>query len=227
MAQGKDVFHFGSFVIAPWVGRLRDARLDYRGRRYQFAANGGPHALHGLVTERPWQVTGDGELSIDLADPWPWPCRIVQRTDLSPGRASFRIEVHASADMPAAVGWHPWFARRLAAGSGDPQLELDIEPELMRATDDAGLPSGKLTAPAPRPWDYCFCKLKADPVVRWPGQLELTISSDCENWVVYDMEDAGVCVEPWTAPPNPLNMPNPRIVTPGAPLSASMTWTWR
>jgi hypothetical protein len=41
------------------------------------------------------------------------------------------------------------------------------------------------------------------------------------------MEDAGVCVEPWTAPPNSLNMPNPRIVTPDAPLVASMTWTWR
>jgi galactose mutarotase-like enzyme len=41
------------------------------------------------------------------------------------------------------------------------------------------------------------------------------------------MEDAGVCVEPWTAPPNSLNMPNPRIVTPDAPLVATMTWTWR
>ena len=25
--HGRDVFHSGSFVIAPWVGRLRDARL--------------------------------------------------------------------------------------------------------------------------------------------------------------------------------------------------------
>ena len=31
VAQGKDVFHFGSFAMAPWVGRLRDARLDYGG----------------------------------------------------------------------------------------------------------------------------------------------------------------------------------------------------
>ena len=34
-------------------------------------------------------------------------------------------------------------------------------------------------------------------------ELELTVSSDCEDWVVYDMENAGVCVEPWTSPPNP------------------------
>ena len=82
--------------------------------QYQFTANSGPHALHGLVTDLPWQVTGDGELSIELGDPWPWPCRVVQRTELSAGRATFRIEVHAHVNMPAAVGWHPWFVRRLA-----------------------------------------------------------------------------------------------------------------
>ena len=97
----------------------------------------------------------------------------------------------------------------------------------MWANDPTGLPSGKLTAPAPRPWDYCFRDLRAEPIVRWPGELELTIGSDCEDWVIYDMEDAGVCVEPWTAPPNSLNMPNPHIVTPDAPLVASMIWTWR
>jgi aldose 1-epimerase len=70
VTHGKDVFHSGSFVMAPWVGRLRDARLNYGGAQYQFTANNGPHALHGLVTDRPWQVTGDGELSIELGDPW-------------------------------------------------------------------------------------------------------------------------------------------------------------
>ena len=104
--------------------------------------------------------------------------------------------------MPAAVGWHPWFVRRLFETPASAELELDVEPGLMWANDPTGLPSGALTAPAPRPWDYCFRDLRADPVVRWPGELELTIGSDCEDWVIYDMEDTGVCVEPWTAPPN-------------------------
>lgn len=227
VARGKDVFHSGSFVIAPWVGRLRDACLNYRGAQYQFTANNGPHALHGLVTERPWQVTGDGELSIELGDPWPWPCRVVQRTELSAGRATFRIELHARVDMPAAMGWHPWFVRRLAGTPISAELQLDAVPKRMWANDATGLPSGELTAPLPRPWDYCFRDLLADPVVRWPGELELTLRSDCEDWVVYDMEEVGVCVEPWTAPPNSLNLPNPRIITPDAPLVASMTWAWR
>jgi aldose 1-epimerase len=223
VANGQDIFHFGSFVMAPWVGRLRDARFNWGGANHQFIANSGPHALHGLVTDRPWQVTGEGELSIELGAPWPWPCRVVQRAQLSPGRATFRIEVYAREAMPAAVGWHPWFVRRL----GESELELDVKPGLMWANDAMGVPNGQLTAPVPRPWDYCFRDLRADPIVRWSGELELTIASDGEDWVVYDMEEAGVCVEPWTAPPNSLNLPNPRIVTPGAPLIATMTWTWR
>ena len=91
--------------------------------------------MHGLVTERPWRVTGDGELSIELGDPWPWPCRVVQRTELSAGRATFRIEVHARVAMPAAVGWHPWFVRRLAGTPASAELELDVEPGLMWAND--------------------------------------------------------------------------------------------
>jgi len=227
VAEGADVFHSGSFVIAPWVGRLREARFSHRGTEYRFPQNSGPHALHGLATDRPWRVTGEGELTIELGHPWPWPCRVVQRTQLGAGRAAFHIEVHAREPMPAAVGWHPWFVRRLAGTPKSAELELDIEPRLMWANDVDGLPNGELTAPAPRPWDYCFRQLRADPVARWPGELELTVGSDCEDWVIYDMEESGVCVEPWTAPPNSLNLPNPRIVTPEAPLVATMTWTWR
>ena len=152
VAEGKDVFHFGSFVMAPWVGRLRDARLDYGGVQHRFTANAGPHALHGLVTERPWQVTGDGELSIELGSPWPWPCRVVQHTQLTARRATFRIEVHAREATPAAVGWHPWFVRRLGGTAKSAELELDVQPGMMWANDSTGLPSGKLTTPAPRPW---------------------------------------------------------------------------
>jgi aldose 1-epimerase len=84
----------------------------------------------------------------------------------------------------------------------------------MGSNDVDGLPSGRLTAPARRPWDYRFRDLRAAPIVRWPGELELTVGSDCEDWVIYDLEEDAVCVEPWTAPPNSLNMADPRIVTP-------------
>jgi aldose 1-epimerase len=226
VSQGADIFHYGSFVMAPWAGRLRDACLTYEGKQYHFPANSGSHALHGLVTQLPWRVTRDGELSVELGEPWPWPCRVIQRTELAEGRATFRIEVHASVAMPAVVGWHPWFVRRLEGAPSSAEAQLQIKPKLMWANDQTDLPSGILTEPAPHPWDYCFRELEADPVVLWPGELALRISSDCPDWVIYEREDSGICVEPWTAPPNALNMPNPHVVSPGRPLVAEMAWTW-
>ena len=230
VTQGADKFHSGSFVLAPWVGRLRDAKLNFGGETYQFEPFGGPHAVHGLATGVPWQVTGDGEMSIEIGDEigssWPWPCKVVQKTELSEGRARFTIEVHASAPMPGAVGWHPWFARRLAGAPDSAELQLEANPGKMWAHDEAGVPTGELVTPVPRPWDYCFRDLAADPVLRWPGELELTVSSPCQDWVIYDEEEAGICVEPWTAQPNSINMPNPQIITPDAPLVATMEWRW-
>jgi aldose 1-epimerase len=110
---------------------------------------------------------------------------------------------------------------------GIPSCRAKRTPSAIGPDDPGGLSSGQLTAPAPRPRDYCFRDLRAEPIVRWPGELELTIGSDCEDWVIYDMEDAGVCVERWTAPPNSLNMLNPHIFRPDVPLVASMIWTWR
>jgi aldose 1-epimerase len=221
--HGADMWHSGNFVIAPWTGRLRDAQLQFGGASYAFSANNGPHALHGLVTDWPWKVTGEGELTADLPPVWPWRGRVVQTTRLFEGGAEFGIELHADEAMPAAVGWHPWFARRV----GGAELKLEVAPAHMWANDEAGLPTGELEEPAPHPWDYCFRDLAADPVITWPGILALTVSSDCTDWVIYDAEDAGVCVEPWTDPPNSVNMPLARVVTPADPLRATMTWRWR
>src|SRR5262245_59596207 len=68
--HGVDMFHWGSFVMAPWVGRLRNGVLSVNGERHSYPVNAPPHALHGLVTGGAWRVEGDGRLSIDLLPPW-------------------------------------------------------------------------------------------------------------------------------------------------------------
>ena len=64
------------------------------------------------------------------------------------------------------------------------------------------------------------------PVLRWPGFLELTIESDCPDWVIYTAPEDALCVEPQTAPPDAINT-DPTIVLPDRPLIAEMTWRWR
>ena len=48
-------------------------------------------------------------------------------------------------------------------------------------------------------------RLRRPPVLRWPGFLELTIESECPDWVVYTEPVDAMCVEPQTAPPDALN----------------------
>jgi len=230
LAQEKlDLFHWGNFVIAPWVGRLRDGVLHFAGAEHRFPINAPPHAVHGLVTQQEWRVVGPGVLTIDFGDPWPWRGRLTQEVELHADRLEHRLTLEAHEPMPAAMGWHPWFPREITGphGATAGPIEIDVEPGLVYAHDADGIPSGDLVPPPPRPWDYCFRDLAAAPRVRWPGALEIEIESDCSHWVIYDEDPKAICVEPWTAPPNSLNMPSPRIVVPGEPLSAKMTWRWR
>lgn len=234
VSNGPDQFHFGSFPMAPWAGRLRHGRLQFDGRVVDVPRNSPPHALHGLVTDRVWTVLTVDQRSVTLVidlgreawDPWPWPCSVVQAVSLEEDGADFVLEVHADEPMPAHVGWHPWFRRRLGPGAAElAQLYVGSGQVYLNGPD--GLPSGEMSAPPPPPWDYCFVGLTEPPVVRWPGALELTVDSDCDHWVLYDADPAGICVEPWTGPPNCLNGPRPRIVTPDNPLRAWMSWRWR
>jgi galactose mutarotase-like enzyme len=218
------------------VGRLRQGRLDFEGREVDLPINATPHALHGLVTERAWQVTAMDEHSVELvvelgnpADPtnvWPWPCQVTQSVVLREDGIDFTLEVQATERMPADIGWHPWFARALSTGQAVVEAELEVLGGRIYLNDADGVPSGELGPPPPRPWDYCFVDLTRAPVVRWPGLLELTVISECDHWVIYDREAAGLCVEPWTGPPNSLNRPEPTIVTPSEPLKAAMSWAW-
>jgi aldose 1-epimerase len=230
---GADQFHWGSFPMAPWAGRLRHGRLAFDGRVVQLPVNSPPHALHGLVTDRVWELLAVDERSVSLAvdlgliasDPWPWPCRVVQSVALHEHGADFELQVHAENPVPAHVGWHPWFRRTLRRGDVPAQLQVSSGEVYLNGPD--GLPTGERSMPPPPPWDYCFVGLAEAPRVRWPGVLELTVDSDCPYWVLFDEEPAGICVEPWTGPPNCLNGPHARVVSSEQPLTASMSWRWQ
>jgi aldose 1-epimerase len=232
--HGRDVFHWGSFPMAPWVGRLRHGRLVVDGEVVQLPVNAPPHALHGLVTERAWQVVSGDERTVELTvelgrertDPWPWRGRVVQVVRLAENRLDFTLTLHAAQPMPAEIGWHPWFVRQLPSDDGPVPAQWDIDGGQIYLNAADGLPSGELGAPPPPPWDYCFVGLGRPPTIRWPGLLEVTVDSDRDHWVLYDEEEAGICVEPWTGPPNSLNTPTRNVVTPSRPLSATMTWAW-
>jgi aldose 1-epimerase len=228
---------WGSFAMAPWAGRLRDGVLHWQGRSHHFPTDAAPpHALHGLVVWRPWQVLERGDdsavLSIQLDDPWPYGGRVIQSFELSEDHLRTTLRVEADREpMPVIAGWHPWFVRRPTHSDGTRaggELELELRAGAMLERGPDKLPSGEMIRPITAgPWDDCFVELDAAPVLRWPGFLGARIESDAKFWVVYSEPADYVCVEPQTGPANGLNTGPFAVVSPGSPFETAMTIEWR
>lgn len=224
VTEGMGPVAWGAYPMAPFAGRVRHGAFEFAGRALQLPINWPPHAIHGFVFDRPWTVVDTGTLAIELAEAWPFRGSVVQRFELAPDSLLVTMELTAKEPMPAVIGWHPWFRRRLAPDA--PSVELRFEAESMFVRDAEGLPTGELVAPGPRPWDDCFSGVWTDPTLTWPGVLELAIGSSCEYWVVFDEPADALCIEPQTGPPDALNL-GPTVVEPGQPLIATMEWRWR
>jgi aldose 1-epimerase len=214
--------HWGSYPMAPWAGRIRRGRFSFAGTTHQLPLGMPPHAIHGVVYDRPWRVDGPDAISIELDGRWPFRGRVAQRFAVSEAGLDVEMTLEADEPMPGAIGWHPWFRRALEPGGDPVAIVLDAAEMLVR--DAEGMPSGERAAPSEGPWDDCFTGLRTDPVLVWPG-LRLTVSSSCPWWVVYTERAYAVCVEPQSGPPDAANT-GPEIVVPGAPLTHTMRWRW-
>jgi aldose 1-epimerase len=180
------------------------------------------------VFDREWKVedmspTG-AALFCDLGPDWPFAGRVTHELTLHDGGLDLRIEVTADDEpFPASCGWHPWWRRRLARG-GPVELEFDAEAMWVRGPD--GIPTGEVTSPPPPgPWDDCMTDLRAPTTLRWDGALELTVSSTCDDLVIFTVPTHAVCVEPQTGPPDALRL-TPVLVEPDWPLVAEASFGW-
>ncbi len=224
VTEGPGPTLWGCFPMAPWAGRTRHGRFSFDGAEVRLPVNLPPHAIHGTVFERAWHADGGGSYSIDLGPDWPFGGRAVHTVRPTEDALALRLEVHADdRPMPASCGWHPWFRRRLARGA---PAELSFDAAWMELRDAEGIPGGQRVPPPPGPWDDCFGGLRQQPVLTWPGALELAITSTCDYLVVFDKPEHAICVEPQSAPPDALNR-TPAVVEPGQPLVAETTWSWR
>jgi aldose 1-epimerase len=132
------------------------------------------------------------------------------------------LTVEADHAMPAMVGWHPWFRRRLDLG---PPVALEFVAEAMLVRDDDGIPTGATVPPPPGPWDDCFTGVGQPIVMAWGDELSLELRSSCSHWVAYTEPDHAACVEPQSGPPDAFNQA-PQIVEPGAALTHWFEVRW-
>jgi len=222
--------HWGSFVMAPWAGRTRHGCFTFEGGEHQLEINAGAHSIHGTVRQQPWTVEDADpqrlRLTCGFGPKWPFAGWAEQVIAVHGDRVELELSLHASdGPMPAVGGWHPWWQRRLAPNG--PEAELDLPAASMYVRDAEGIAvADTVSPPPPGPWDDCFTGLSGPPVLRWPGELEVAMESDCPCVVVYDEPAHAICVEPQSGPPDALNH-HPDRAEPGRPLVVHSTWRFR
>jgi len=223
---------WGSFPMAPWVGRIRAGRFAFDGIDHQLEmnhvdANGGPghaHSIHGTTFTRSWSIVDQTTTAIGMwcslagALDWPFGGTAHQRIEVGGERVRCELWIDSNdGRFPAELGWHPWFRK---------PDRLEFSPTQMYERDEFGLPTGELVEPREGPWDDCF--INTEPVVLHYDRTvapEVTVTADCDHWVVYDRPSDATCAEPQSGPPDAFNL-RPNIVAPGSPLVRTMTIAW-
>ena len=214
---GDHPMSWGSFPMAPWAGRIRHGRFSFNGE-HQLAINLPPHAIHGTVFETPWTIDDAGRdyCEMSCALDWTFGGRATQHLHLDPDGLTCMLSVLATEPMPAVVGWHPCFR---------PPVSVDLRFATMWPRDVDGIPTGDRTVPAPHPWDDCFDTPLAPLRLHYPD-LTLTLTSDCDYWVVYDEPADTICVEPQSAPPDAVNLGLATVLNAGDLLQRCVRFGW-
>jgi aldose 1-epimerase len=111
----RDRFFWGSYVMAPWCGRIDTGPVTVGSRVVDLDSNfPDGTAIHGQVHTQPWEQRPDGTLHIEGGgDGWPWNYEVGLRITVQEPTVHIDLQlINRSSDpMPAGLGIHPWFRR--------------------------------------------------------------------------------------------------------------------
>lgn len=242
-----------SFHMLPYSNRIRDGRFTFAGEHVQLE-HADRHAIHGALRKLPWEVleTTPSTLRchIDSHDHpdvnWPWHivAEVAVRLEGCTLSSTLTLTNVSGRDMPAGLGWHPYFVREIDGAS--PELTLPVDSVYPDADGDC-LPDG---APVPlsaeldfrepralRPTpliDRCLGGLTGTARVAWPDAgiaLALRASEVCDHLVLYNPDAPWFAVEPVTNANDAFNLAESGIeagrtvLGDGESLTAEMTLT--
>lgn len=135
----RDRFFWGSYVMAPWCGRIDTGQVTVGSRVVDLGANfPDGTAIHGQVHTQPWEQRADGTLHVEGGgDGWPWNYEVGLRIEVKEPVVRIDLDLlnRSSDPMPAGLGIHPWFRR---------PVKLAIRGEAFHSPNTA-------TAPQPQP----------------------------------------------------------------------------
>lgn len=215
-AKNGDPLSWGCYPMVPFAGRVRDATLYFAGEHYSLRQNMAPHAIHGTVFDRSWEVISSTSsttvLETELGPEWPFNGIVQHRIEVTDKAIALQLTVSAREPMPVQVGWHPWFVKPDSSS---------LRFAAMLPRDSAGI-STEQRAPQPSgPVDDCFIDPEK-PLTITIGNVHVQLTSDCSHWVLYDMPAHATCIEPQSGPPNSIN-DRPFVLPAGSTLTKNFT----
>lgn len=218
----------GWYVMAPWVGRIRNAAVNYQGRTFIQPLNFDQWAIHGSMPFSECRVLAHSSdevvISHTTSRAWPIAAVVTSVWEVNEWGISTRASIATTAgEFPASLGWHPWFRRNLDVGQSA-RYELEINQKFARDADN--IVTGELSDAGSGPFDDSFTVPNGHAYIEWPGFRRIDIDSDVRFMHLYEAESS-VCIEPETAPPNGVNLLDlgfGHVVRPQQPLTAEAHW---
>lgn len=247
-AYGEHPTHGGCFPMAPWPNRIAGGRFTWRGEHFEVPLDGKPNAIHGRVTNVPWQVVARTgrvvELAAEFDEGWPWAGRAWQRIEITDRALRLKMEVRAERDeFPAGCGWHPWF-RRDAFDCNPTAIAVTLDAAEVYVAE-AGIPTGEVLTPTgdyelsnatelgTRRIDACYRSITWPVTIDWgPARLQIAAAGPDAHVMLYTPEEA-VCIEPQTCAPDAFNLAAREvansgiaIASPGRAVGFESRWVW-
>lgn len=252
-AQANAPLSAASYHLIPYSNRIRDGRFTFENQHYQLE-NADKHSIHGALRNLPWRiveqdaqrVVAEYDTTIDGDVNWPWPIKATITYALTANELVSQISLRnlGETNMPAGMGWHPYFCRIINGAS--PTLQMPVKSMYVDTNGDC-LPVGEPVAlsqelnfteakplnPAQR-IDHCFGGLNGTSTITWPDAgitLHMHASDNCTHAVLYNPDEPFFALEPVTNANDAFNLETQGIkagvtsLAPGESMQAEMRLT--
>ena len=221
---------FANFLMIPYSNRVENGQFSFENHDYKLT-RGELHSIHGDVRNRQWKINQATIESIsctfnsshNTAINWPWDFCAEASFKLDGLSLYMKLSITNSSQttMPAGLGWHPYFNRKITSNNEQVLLHFPLD----GAYPDAHLtriPSGPL---APLVEDQSFdperellpdnlldlcCHGFRGGSISWPkSNLRLNISTNptCKHLVIYNPSESDYfAIEPVSNANNGVNL---------------------
>ena len=213
LTTGRDS---GAYPVPTLFGRHENKRVVIAGRTFEIPSER-DFALHGMELDHLYHVAEHTEQRIEfvismheIVQNYPFPSRVTVMYSLLDAIFRVCIRVKNLSDeyaIPAMAAWHPFYLRYLESDGGlDTHLRLQAHfGEILRFDGAQPIPT-KAAAPALPHEKYSLSRIVTSPYdnsltwdgeakLYWPGQLELSMSSNAKWFHIFTGRERAVCLE--------------------------------